>query len=164
VAVTPSSLRLTAGQSAKIVASVSADTTGVKSGVDWSSTNEAVATVTSDGTVMAKAPGTSTIIARSRFNTAKAGAAQVTVVAEITDPMLAIVPSSATIRVDSTIQLILAPAVAVNWKSSAPSIASVDSTGLARGILPGTAVITAEVKSDPTKSATSILTIKGINQ
>ncbi len=48
---------------------------------------------------------------------------------------------------------------AVAWKSSAPAIASVSATGVVRAITAGAAIITATAAADPSRTATSSITV-----
>ncbi|WP_313740467.1 phage tail tube protein [Pseudomonas sp.] len=77
---------------------------------------------------------------------------------------VAVTPGTASIAVGATRQLSASatPAQAgqnVTWSSSAPSVATVSSTGLVTGVSAGTAVITATSVSDTTKTATSNITV-----
>lgn len=76
-----------------------------------------------------------------------------------------VAPTTASISTpDGTVQLTATalPAEAaqtVTWSSSAPSIATVDATGLVTAVADGTATITATSTADNTKSASSVVTI-----
>ncbi len=77
---------------------------------------------------------------------------------------VSVTPTTASIAVSATRQLSASalPSGAsqdVTWSSSAPSIATVNSTGLVTGVAAGSAVITATSVSDPTKTATSAITV-----
>lgn len=77
---------------------------------------------------------------------------------------VAVAPPTATIAVAGTQQLTatVSPAGApqdVLWTSSAPGKATVSSAGLVTGVASGSAVITATSVSDPTKTATSAITV-----
>lgn len=77
---------------------------------------------------------------------------------------VSVTPTTASIAVAATRQLSASalPSGAsqdVTWSSSAPSIATVNSTGLVTGVAAGSAVITATSVSDPTKTATSEITV-----
>jgi len=73
-------------------------------------------------------------------------------------------PSSASVDIGDTTNLTVTAAPsgasnAVNWTSSAPSVASVSSTGVVTGVSPGTAEITATSVSDPSKTDTCTITV-----
>ncbi|MGO0683499.1 phage tail tube protein [Pseudomonas fulva] len=77
---------------------------------------------------------------------------------------VAVTPGTASIAVGATRQLSASatPAQAgqnVTWSSSAPSVATVSSSGLVTGVSAGSAVITATSVSDKTKTATSNITV-----
>lgn len=77
---------------------------------------------------------------------------------------VSVTPTTASIAVAATRQLTASTlpsgaAQNVTWSSSAPSIATVNSSGLVTGVAAGSAVITATSVSDPTKTATSAITV-----
>ena len=77
---------------------------------------------------------------------------------------VSVTPATASIASGATRQLIASalPSGAsqdVTWSSSASSIATVNSSGLVTGVVAGSAVITATSVSDPTKTATSAITV-----
>jgi len=78
VTVSPQNAVMLPGTTQGFVANVDADA-GVARTVTWSSTNQAVATVTAAGVVTAVAPGAASIVATSTANTTVTGAAAVTV-------------------------------------------------------------------------------------
>jgi len=78
VAVAPSAMGLNVGESRTLTATVTPANATDRS-VTWSSTNDSVASVSFDGLVVARAPGTATIRATSNDNTARSGACSVTV-------------------------------------------------------------------------------------
>lgn len=77
---------------------------------------------------------------------------------------VSVTPTTASIAVAATRQLTASalPSGAVQnvtWSSSAPSIATVSASGLVTGVAAGSAVIAATSVSDPTKTATSAITV-----
>ncbi len=116
--------------------------------VIWSSSANAIATVTSQGVVTGIAAGTATITAAvDGVN----GTAAVTVT-PIPVASVTVTPNTGSIVVGANIQLSAATASAtgqtlngrlVSWTSSANAIATVSSTGFVTGIGAGTATITA---------------------
>ncbi len=116
--------------------------------IRYSSTNNAVATVTGDGLVIGVSPG-QTIIA-GEANGAR-GEATVTVVPEIPDN-IQIQPSPVTLRRGNVRQLTATPrnaagtpitGLSVTWQSSNSAIASVSPSGEVTALAPGSVVITA---------------------
>lgn len=129
--------------------------------VSWSSSNPAVATVDSAGKVTAVAAGSATISVQTLDGGYQA-ACNVTVVIPIDS--IALNTTTAEVRVESAISLsaTINPAdttedKTVEWSSSAPSIASVDSSGNVTGVSPGNVVIIAQVGAH---TATCSVTVK----
>lgn len=112
---------------------VSPEYLGVE-GVTWSSSNTSVATVSSTGVVTAKAKGTATI-------TAKVGDQSLT--CKVTVKPMGISATTATVYVKKTKTLkINGGTGSTTWSSSKKSVATVSSSGVVKGIKPGTATIT----------------------
>ncbi len=129
--------------------------------VAWSSSNVAVASVSSSGLVTGRAPGTANIAATSE---GRVGTATVLVLARLADAVT-VSPAAATLIVNATQQLTvqitdpvgnLLTGRPVTYTSNAPAIATVDTAGrvMARG--PGTARITATSEG---KSGVSTITV-----
>lgn len=81
VTVIPGAVTLQVGERVTMAGSVIAEAGVTDRSVTWTSSNTGVAAVDANGIVTAVAPGTTTIVARSRANPAVSGAASVTVVA-----------------------------------------------------------------------------------
>ena len=162
VAVTPAattlvSLGATGQLSASTVDAVGRPLSG--RAVQWSSSNDSIATVTADGLVTAVAEGSATITATSE---AASGTASVTVAQAAAT--LAVAPADTTLTaLGQTLQLattgqdannnpIASPRVA--WMSSNGAAVSVDASGLATAVRNGTATITATAAGGATASAT----------
>ena len=114
--------------------------------VAWSSSNEDVATVDNNGHITPIAGGTTVIECRSVSNPHKFAACTVTV----TQPAAQIVISgkhAIEVGDETTLQAIVTPATATNknvtWSSSDAAIATVDGSGVVRGVANGFAFITA---------------------
>ena len=167
IRVTPDSVVLTVGQRQQLGV---ADTGSVKR-VQWAARDTAIATVTTDGVVEGRAVGTTYVIGK-RTGSADSARVQV-VAGTVTPPAtgdttattggttsggstvtiasLTIDPSSASIGIDATVQLnAIAKDVSGNvvpatvaWSSANPSVATVSSTGLVKGVAAGTAAVTA---------------------
>jgi uncharacterized protein YjdB len=152
VVLTPAQLLIQEGSTASLSAQV-LDNLGrplPNVTVTYATSNAAIATVNASGVVTGVAPGKATITGSSG---GKTGTAEVTVtpvpVASVT-----VSPSQPTIVVGRTISLTAQAFSAsgqplagrtVTWSSSAPSIATVTSSGLVTGIRVGTAVIFASI-------------------
>ncbi|MDE5745149.1 MAG: leucine-rich repeat protein [Paramuribaculum sp.] len=131
--------------------------------VTWSSSDEAIATVSATGLVTAIQPGKATITATTSNGLTASGI--VTVVAktiEATGLKLNIeaaeIVEAQTLQLSATIEPEDVTDKTVIWSSSDASVASVDATGLVTGIKPGTAVITASTSNGLT--ATCAVTVK----
>ena len=77
---------------------------------------------------------------------------------------VSVAPSTASIAVAATRQLTASAlpveaAQNVTWSSATPGVATVNSSGLVTAVSVGSAVITAKSVSDPTKTATSTITV-----
>ncbi|MEO5511511.1 MAG: Ig-like domain-containing protein [Longimicrobiales bacterium] len=159
---------LTIGQTTTLTTYVANDTTGVRSGVTWSSAPTAVATVNAaTGLVTAVAPGTVTITATSKLDPTKSASAQLTVTAAARPPVSVTMTASATTMAISQKFTFVASVAndttgalsGVTWTSSAPAQATVSATGEVTAISSGTTTIKATSKLDPTKSASIVVTI-----
>lgn len=126
--------------------------------VTWSSSNTAVASVSSDGLVTLIAPGNATITATTTDGTDLSASCQVTVVKRVKSITLS--ESSMTIYLPETAQLIatITPSDAVNpvlnWTSSNTSVATVNSEGFITSIGVGTTTIKATTTDGSNLSAT----------
>ena len=128
--------------------------------VTWSSSNSAVASVSSSGMVNSLSAGTANIIATSD---GKSGVATVTVNAFVAPPpppapaqvaAVLVEPGSAMLMVDDRLQLSahvrdtngnVMSGATITWSSSAQNVASVNSNGRVTGVAPGSAIVTATV-------------------
>jgi uncharacterized protein YjdB len=136
VDVSPGSARLTVTQTQQLAAVVK-DTRGgtvTNASVSWVSSDPSVAqlsaTTGAGVTVTALRLGAATITASSGGKTSP----PVPVTVAPLDPLV-ISPASASVEAGTTLQLTVAsPPGPVSWQSSDPTIASVDQTGLVRGV------------------------------
>ncbi len=153
ITLSPSSDSLEVGD--KLTLSLSVRPEGASEKVKWTSTNSAVASVSSSGVVTAKKAGTATIRATSSVKSTVRGTATITV----TDPnaVTSITISDGDFYLDKgsskTLTTVLKPAnssAAISWKSDNLSVASVTTSGKVTGLGSGTATITATAggKSD----------------
>lgn len=144
----------TVGDTARLEATV-ADRYGnliTSTPLEWSSTDTTVARVDSAGLVTAGKAGVATIVAAT--SSGSADSAAVHVVQEVA--ALAIVAESKQVEIGDTIRLAVeaydaagdpVAGLSVAWVSSAPDIATVDSSGLVLGRLPGRVEISATVRA-----------------
>ena len=163
VVVTPPTSSAPVGGSTQLSASVR-DAAGAElSGrlVGWSSSDEAVAVVSSTGRVSGLKAGTVTITASSE---GKSGTATVTVTpapvasVTVTPPTASVVAGQTTTLQAQTLDVngAVLTGRAVAWSSSNNGVATVSSAGVVTGVAPGTATITATSEG---KSATAAITV-----
>jgi len=128
--------------------------------ITWSSSDNSIATVSSDGLVTGVAAGSATITAASE---GKNGTATIEV--EVPVGTVVVTPVEAAIAVSETVQLSAATLDpdgneltdrAVAWSSSDPAIASVSGTGLVTGVAAGTATITATSEDQSGSASISV--------
>jgi uncharacterized protein YjdB len=165
VEVSPTSAQLFVGGSRQFSA-VAKDAGGNPLGgrvVSWSTDLTSVATVSDSGMVTAVAPGVATVTAVIEGKSASAPI-------HVSPPPVAAVevtPSSASVRVGATQQLTatlrdadgnVLSARTVTWSSSAPSVASVSSSGLVTGKAGGQATVTATSEGESDGSAITVVT------
>ncbi len=154
VVVTPENVVFTALQeTSRLTAEVCDQQGRPMSGVavTWSSDSAAVASVNATGLVTAVANGTATI-------TAAAGSASSTAMVTVAQAvaMVAVVPAVGTLLMGDTLRLVAETfdenahrieSAEFTWSSSDSSVATVDSSGLVRGVAEGVASVTATAGS-----------------
>ncbi|MGN0805885.1 MAG: Ig-like domain-containing protein [Candidatus Coproplasma sp.] len=153
---------LTVGSTETLTATVNpanADNTDVV----WSSSDEAVATVT-NGVVTALKAGTATITATAQGDPTK----KATCACTVTNVMPAVINidrAEATIEIDGSVTLSakVSPdnttVKTVVWSSSDTSVATVDANGVVKGVKSGTVTITATSTEDSTIKATCTVNV-----
>ncbi|MDB4909644.1 MAG: Ig domain protein group 2 domain protein [Gemmatimonadetes bacterium] len=149
IAVEPTSVSITTGQTSQLTATVKDANGTVISGapVTWTVDNSGIAIVSSTGLVTGQSAGSATV-------TATSGAAHVNVAVTVTLP-----PANAVIVSPSTVALLVTqrqqltgtvtdasgnplPGQTITWQSSDNAVATVGTTGLVFAVAPGTATIT----------------------
>lgn len=129
--------------------------------VAWSTSAASIATVSASGVVTAVANGSATITATSTD-----GAKTASCVYTVTTAVVSITatPATASIAVAGTQQIsqTFSPTTASNknvtYTSSAPAVATVNSSGLVTGVSAGSATITVTTQ-DGSKTSTSVITV-----
>lgn len=162
ITVDPASATVVVGQSTQYRATVRDALGNVLAGaVAWSSDNSAVARVSSDGVVTGVSAGSATITA-SREGVS--GNASVTVQL-VPVARVVVSPASTSVKRGNTKQLVaiaydaannIITGRAVTWSSSDTRIATVDASGVVKGLSEGTVTITATVDG---KSGTAIVKV-----
>ncbi len=135
--------------------------------VTWRSSNTSIATVSSNGIVTAKSPGTATITATTNDGTYLSASCSILVKQNIIyATSISLNKTSATITEGNTTQLIatVLPTNATNrtvtWRSSNTSVATVNSNGVVTGINAGSATITATTTDGTNLSASCAVTVQ----
>ena len=149
VSVVPVAQTIAPGETLQLEATTkdAAGTTLADRDISWSSSNQGVATVSSDGLVTGVADGEATITATSEGTSGSADVSVLTPVATVE-----VAPVEATIRPTETTQLAAVVRDAegnelsgrsLTWSSSDEAVATVSEGGLVLGVDDGTATITA---------------------
>jgi uncharacterized protein YjdB len=160
VSVSPSSLSVPVGSTGQLAATVKDANGNVlpNSCVTWSSSNTAIATVSTGGLVTGVAAGSANVVANCQGKTALAA---VTVTALVQSPpppptpvatTIAVSPLSGAVTVGGTQQFAatvkdqngnVMSGLTISWSSSNSAVASVNASGLATGVSAGSATIKA---------------------
>ncbi len=140
------------GEKLELKASVLPDTSSNKD-VSWSSSNDDIATVSSDGSVRARKAGKATITATSKDGSKKSASCSITVSligsVSINRSFIEIEVNEA-YKLTASITPSNAPDKRVTWKSSNESVATVSSSGEVKGKKKGSAEITVTCVADKT--------------
>src|SRR6218665_3139182 len=130
----------------------------------WTSSDDNLATVSADGVVTGRSPGTTIITDASHSNPDKSARCTVTVTA-VAGEGVAISPPETSVKVNLTVKLtaIVTPQnvadKSVTWTSGDVRIAIVEADGTVTGKSPGTVTVTAVSNSNPGKLARCPVTV-----
>lgn len=167
VTVTPAAMALAVGQTQALTAQVEVSG-GASQAVTWRSSDPAVATVDAAGRVTALKAGQAVITASSVADASKSASSTVTVSAPAPVPTVervTVTPGTLALEVSqtqaltATVQVSGGASQAVEWRSSNPAVASVDSGGRVTALTVGQATVTATSAVDPSKSAAATVTV-----
>lgn len=159
ISLNKATMDLAKGQSEKLEAVLAP--AGSNSTIAWKSSDPSVATVSDDGTVMAKAVGKATIIATAE---GKSASCEVNVTVPLNG--ISIIGDATTIKKGQTIKLSVVydpedttDSKAITWKSSNEDVATIDQNGIVTAIADGMVEITATVGD---KTATYKMTVQEV--
>jgi len=160
VALSPTQLTLTEGETATLTATVAPENATDKT-VTWSSSNTSVATVSSSGLVTAKSAGSARITVTTNDGS-KTATCDVTVVVPVSgvsldQTSLTMIPGD-TQTLTATVTPANASDKTVTWSSSSTSVATVSSSGVVTAKTGGSATITVTT-NDGGKTATCAVTV-----
>ena len=163
VALSKTSLTLSKGGTSTLKATITPSNAYNKA-VKWTSSNEKVAKVSSSGKVTAVANGTATITCKAADGSGKKATCKVTVATvkatsvKLSKTSVTIYPAQST-ALTATVSPSNTTDKTLKWTSSDPSVATVDSNGVVRGVKSGTTTITATTKDGSNKKATCKVTV-----
>jgi len=153
---------LNEGQTVQLIATVSPELADNKT-LNWTSSNEAVATVDQSGLVTALAQGSAVITVSSTDGSDISATCNINVRKLVSDIVLneaeATLNEGQTVQLTATVSPELADNKTLNWTSSNEAVATVDQSGLVTDISQGSAVITAESTDGSNISATCNITV-----
>lgn len=158
-------LEMNTGNTYRLSVSISPASATGKS-LKWNSSNGNVATVSGDGTVTAKSPGTANITCVTTDGSKKSATCTVTVKQGVTG--ITLNKTSATIGVGNSTQLTanVSPSNATNksvkWNSSNTGVATVNGNGQVTGVGVGTTTITCR-SSDGNATASCTVTVANVS-
>ncbi|MBO0998041.1 Ig domain-containing protein [Bacillus sp. SD075] len=152
IALSKSSLSLMVNRTAQLTATIS-PSSAINKSVSWTTSKPEIATVDAKGNVKARKAGSTTITATANGDPSIKKNMQVTVT-DIVPTSLKLSKSTLYIANNQTVKVTatIAPSDAANktilWKSSNTKVAKVDSKGNIKGIVNGSATITATAKDN----------------
>ncbi len=148
VSVSPGAARLNVGDTTRFTAAV-VSSGNANTGVVWSSSNPAVATVASTGLATSVGVGTVTITATSVQDSTRSGSATLAVTQNVASLTITALTTSMQVNSVKKLEVIARDSIgrtaalpALTWSSSNPAVASISGTGVLTGMSFGTAAIT----------------------
>ena len=162
VTLSPASMNLTLGNTGAITATVNPSDATYKT-LTWTSNTPSVATVNDYGYVTPVAPGTAVITATASngvYGTCTVTVQPVYVSGVTLSPAtLSLTHHGSSYTLSATVLPSNATNKALSWASDAPSVATVNSSGVVTPVAPGTATITATATDGSGKSGTCSVTV-----
>lgn len=162
-------LSIYVGQTVQLSVSLRDVTGGTLTGrsISWTSTTPLVATITAQGLVTAVAPGTATVTATVEGKTATT----TLVVSPVPVQSVSITPPTGSLYTGQTLQLAATARDSagtaltgrpVVWRSTVPTVATINSTGLVTAVAGGTTSIIATVGDKEATAAISVLPLETV--
>lgn len=165
ISLSPTSHKFTELGATKQITATVLPLTAANKSLNWSSSNNAVATVNANGVVKAIGDGSCTITATSTDGTNISASVSITVDSKIYVTGVTMNPTTLSMYVDETAQLSAsvqpsnATVKTLNWSSSNNAVATVDANGKVTAKGTGTCTITATSTDDTSKKATCSVTV-----
>lgn len=164
VSMSQSSASLLPDESVQLSATVS-PSDATNQSVMWQSSNTNVATVSSDGMVVAKGVGTCVITATAADGSGKSATCQVTVSPRLATSVTlnttsASVVRGKTLQLTATVLPVNATNRSVTWETSDSNIATVDNDGKVTGKVIGSTTITATTTDGTLLTASCLVSVK----
>ncbi len=165
VTLTPTALQVEPGETATLIATVTADAE-VSHALVWRTANAQVATVSSAGVVTGGSIGTTTVTAISVADTTRRATATITVsivpgVRSVSQsPSIASIVGTQSLQLTTVVDVKGGASSSVTYRNSNPTVASVSASGLVTALAAGTTSITAVSVADTTRRSTSHITVR----
>ena len=142
-------------------------TTASNTAVNWSSSNSNVATVSSNGQIIAKGKGTCTITCTAADGYGTKSTCKVTVKQQVTSIDLGNETLNMLCGTEKTLTPTINPSNAdvktLTWKSTDKSVATITSEGVLTAVSPGTATITCTATDDFKKSSSITVIVEPLD-
>lgn len=160
-----SSLTMIAGGATQTIQATVLPANANDQSLTWTSSNQKVATVSSNGTVTPVGEGTTTVRATAKDGSGKYAECSVTVEADKSVKNVSIAPTSVTLNNGEsvTLSVTVTPSNAINkdvsWSSSNTSVAEVSQSGVVTAKSKGNATITATSDEDPSIKGQCVVSV-----
>ena len=162
ITLTPTTLNMSPGETSQLTATIT-PSDAINTNVTWTSSDEDVATVDTNGLVTAVGGGTCTITCTAADGSGVTATCEVTVIQAVTSITLSPSELRMTVGGSQNITATVLPANASNkavaWSSNDASIATVDENGIVTAIAIGSCTITCSATDGSGVTATCSVTV-----